>query len=53
MNPKQIVSDNILISLALQNISEEAEQWKENKLADLDDDSVTTKSWSDWGGFKK
>ena len=28
-------------------------QWKENELADLDDDLITTKLWNDWGGFKK
>ena len=42
-NLKWIIEDNILISLALQNISKDAMQWKENKLADLDDDSITTK----------
>ena len=28
-------------------------QWKENELADLDNDSITTKLWNDWGGFQK
>ena len=31
MNPKQIVKDKVLISLALQNISNNAMQWKENE----------------------
>ena len=53
MNPKQIVSDDVLISFTLQNISKDAKQWKENELADLDDDSITTRSWTDWEGFKK
>ena len=53
MNTKQITEDNILISLTLQSISEDAQQWKENELADLDDESVTTKSWTNWNGFKK
>jgi hypothetical protein len=41
------------LSLTLQNISDDAMQWKENELADLDDDSITIKLWNDWGGFKK
>jgi hypothetical protein len=53
MNQKWIISDNILISLTLQNISKDAQQWKENELADLNDKTVTTKSWTDWNGFKK
>ncbi|KAF8695053.1 hypothetical protein AX14_001888 [Amanita brunnescens Koide BX004] len=53
MNQKQIITDNILISLTLQNISEDAQQWKENKLVDLNDNTITTKSWLDWEGFKK
>ena len=53
MNPKRIIKDKVLISLALQNISDDAMQWKESKLADLDDDLITNKLWNDWGGFKK
>ena len=53
MNPKLIVEDKVLISLALQNISDDAMQWKENKLANLDDNLITTKLWTDWAGFKK
>jgi len=53
MNPKRIVENKVLISLALQNISDDAMQWKENELADLDDTLITTKLWTDWAGFKK
>ncbi|KAF8632529.1 hypothetical protein AX14_010813 [Amanita brunnescens Koide BX004] len=53
MNPKWIIKDKVLISPALQNISDDAMQWKENELADLDDDLITTKLWNDWAGFRK
>ncbi|KAF8699403.1 hypothetical protein AX14_000973 [Amanita brunnescens Koide BX004] len=53
MNPKRIVKDKVLISLTLQNISNDAMQWKENELADLDDNLIMTKLWNNWGGFKK
>ena len=53
MNPKWIIEDKVLISLALQNISDDAMQWKENELANLDDDLITTKLWNDWAGFRK
>ena len=53
MNPKQIIENKVLIYLALQNISDNAMQWKENELADLDDDLITTKLWNDWAGFRK
>ena len=53
MNPKQIVEDKVLISLTLQNISDDAMQWKENKLANLDDNLIMTKLWTNWAGFKK
>ena len=53
MNPKRIVEDKVLISLTLQNISDDTMQWKENELADLDDTLITTKLWTDWAGFKK
>jgi hypothetical protein len=53
MNPKWIIEDKVLISLTLQNISDDAMQWKENELADLDDNLITTKLWNDWAGFKK
>ena len=33
MNPKRIIEDKVLISLALQNTSNDAMQWKENELA--------------------
>ncbi|KAF8636851.1 hypothetical protein AX14_010378, partial [Amanita brunnescens Koide BX004] len=53
MNPKRIIEDKVLISLALQNISDDAMQWKENELADLDDNLIMTKLWNDWAGFGK
>ncbi|KAF8630229.1 hypothetical protein AX14_011030 [Amanita brunnescens Koide BX004] len=53
MNQKRIITDDILISLALQNISKDAQQWKENELADLNNNAITTKTWLDWEGFKK
>ena len=53
MNPKWISEDKVLISLALQNISDNTMQWKENELADLDDSLITTKLWNNWAGFKK
>ncbi|KAF8649329.1 hypothetical protein AX14_008693 [Amanita brunnescens Koide BX004] len=53
MNPKQIIEDKVLISLTLQNISDDAMQWKENKLANLDNNLITTKLWNDWAEFRK
>jgi hypothetical protein len=51
MNPQRITTDKTKILLALQNISEDAQQWKENEKTDLDSiDSM--KSYDDWTGFK-
>ena len=36
----------------MQNIIDEAQQWKENEKADLDSMTVTTKLLTDWTGFK-
>jgi hypothetical protein len=52
MNKARIHSTQLKILLALQNISEDAQQWKENEKTDLDDATVTTKSWEDWTGFR-
>ena len=40
------------ILLALQHISDEAQQWKENEKTDLDDATNTDKRMDDWTGFK-
>ena len=53
MNPKRIIEDKVLISLTLQNISDDAMQWKENELANLDNNLITTKLWNDWAEFRK
>jgi hypothetical protein len=37
MNEQRIHNDQLKILLALQHISEDAQQWKENKKTDLDD----------------
>ena len=52
MNENRINTEQLRVLLALQNISDEAQQWKENKKADLDSVTVTTKVWTDWTGFK-
>ena len=52
MNKNRINTEQLRILLALQNISDEAQQWKENEKADLDSATVTTKLWTDWTGFK-
>jgi hypothetical protein len=41
-----------LILLALQHISEDTQQWKENEKMDLDDSTNVDKQWNDWTGFK-
>ena len=43
MNENRINMEQLRILLALQNISDEAQQWKENEKADLDSATVTTK----------
>jgi hypothetical protein len=51
MNPQRITTDKTKILLALQNISDDAQQWKENEKTDLDRiDSI--KSYNDWAGFR-
>ena len=52
MNQQRINNTQLKILLALQHISEDAQQWKENKKMDLDNAKVTTKTWEDWDGFK-
>ena len=52
MNENRINPEQLRILLALQNISDEAQQWKENEKADLDSTTVTAKMWNDWTGFK-
>ena len=44
--------EQLKILLALQNISDEAQQWKENEKVDLDSATVTTKVLMDWTGLK-
>jgi hypothetical protein len=51
MNPQRITTDKTKILLALQNISKDAQQWKENEKTDLDSID-STKSYDDWAGFK-
>ena len=52
MNENRINTEQLRILLALQNISDEAQQWKENEKADLDSTTVTAKTWNNWTGFK-
>ena len=52
MNENRINMEQLRILLTLQNISDEAQQWKENEKADLDSVTVTAKEWTDWTGFK-
>ena len=48
MNQQQINNTQLKILPALQHISEDAQQWKENEKMDLDNTKVTTKTWEDW-----
>ena len=43
MNTQRINSNELKILLALQHISDDAQQWKENEKTDLDDATVTDK----------
>ena len=43
MNKNRINTEQLRILLTLQNISDEAQQWKENEKADLDSKTVTAK----------
>ena len=52
MNTQRINSNELKILLALQHISDDAQQWKENEKTDLDDATVTDKRPDDWTGFK-
>jgi hypothetical protein len=52
MNEQRISMNQLKILLALQHISEDAQQWKENEKTDLDDDTNVDKQWNDWTGFK-
>jgi hypothetical protein len=52
MNPQRITTDKTKILLALQNISEDAQQWKENEKTDLDDTTNVDKDYNNWTGFK-
>ena len=52
MNQQRINNAQLKILLMLQHISEDAQQWKENKKTDLDNPKVTTKTWEDWDSFK-
>jgi hypothetical protein len=52
MNEQRISTNQLKILLALQHISEDAQQWKENEKTDLNDDTNVDKQWNDWTGFK-
>ena len=52
MNTQRINSNELKILLALQHISDDAQQWKENEKTDLDDATITDKRPDDWTGFK-
>jgi hypothetical protein len=52
MNEQRISMNQLKILLALQHISEDAQQWKENEKMDLDDSTNVDKQWNDWTGFK-
>jgi hypothetical protein len=52
MNEQRISTNQLKILLALQHISEDAQQWKENEKMDLDDNTNVDKQWNDWTGFK-
>jgi hypothetical protein len=52
MNSQRISTNRVKILLAPQHISEDTQQWKENKKTDLDDAEHTTKTYNDWTGFK-
>jgi hypothetical protein len=52
MNEQRISTNQLKILLALQHISEDAQQWKENEKTDLDDSTNGDKQWNDWTGFK-
>jgi hypothetical protein len=52
MNEQRISTNQLKILLALQHISEDAQQWKENEKMDLDDSTNVDKQWNDWTGFK-
>jgi hypothetical protein len=52
MNKQRISTNQLKILLALQHISEDAQQWKENEKTDLDDSTNVDKQWNDWTGFK-
>ena len=52
MNTQGINSNELKILLALQHISDDAQQWKENKKTNLHDATVTDKQPDDWTGFK-
>ena len=43
MNTQRINSNELKILLALQHISDDAQQWKENEKTDLDDATITDK----------
>ena len=49
MNTQSINSNKLKILLALQHISDDAQQWKKT---DLDDATNTDKRPDDWTGFK-
>ena len=52
MNTQRINTPELKILLALQHISDDAQQWKENEKTDLDDATVTDKQMDNWAGFK-
>jgi hypothetical protein len=52
MNKQRISTNQLKILLALQHISEDAQQWKENEKMDLDDNTNVDKQWNDWTGFE-
>ena len=52
MNTQRINTNQLKILLALQHISDEAQQWKENEKTNLDDATNTDKRMNNWTGFK-
>ena len=52
MNTQRINTPELKILLALQHISDDAQQWKENEKSDLDDATITDKQMDDRTGFK-
>jgi hypothetical protein len=52
MNEQRISTNQLKILLALQHISEDAQQLKENEKTDVNDNTNVDKQWNNWTGFK-